>query len=131
MNADEALFTRKVEGLVAACYENERPLHGLAGLLDWRFDGAISDCIRAGAISGKAGECVYFPIQRAGALYHLILVGAGTTSAPGKREGLPAATVRALRKNLDTLKIAEFGLSRQDLGEEIPIDLPTSAWMLL
>lgn len=113
---DHALFSGQIHGLVAACYENERPLAGLAGLLDWRFKGAISRCIRAGAITGKPGECVYLPMDKNGITFHLILVGAGQSDTPGARQALPAETMRALEKNIASLKLKKIGASQTDLA---------------
>lgn len=44
--------------LVAFVGEAERPLQGLAGLLDWRLCGALTRQLRAGAWSGAKGERV-------------------------------------------------------------------------
>jgi hypothetical protein len=110
MSAERALIEHQVDALVATVNETERPLLGLAGLLDWRFQGAISACLRAGAITGKVGECVYFPVSRNGQLYKLFLLGIGS---------LPAVTAEALQplqKNLTNLKLNSVGVSRQDFG---------------
>jgi hypothetical protein len=42
--------------VAAFIFENERPLKGLLGLLDWRLCGQISQLILAHHISGKEGE---------------------------------------------------------------------------
>lgn len=114
--ADTALFSGKLKGLVVACYENERPLLGLAGLLDWRFRGAISSCLQAGKVTGKAGECTYFPYSLHGRTYHILLVGAGKTSSPGKRGPLPQESFDALKRNLVSLRVSKIGVSELDLG---------------
>jgi hypothetical protein len=114
--AESALFDGRVQGLVVACYENERPLRGLAGILDWRFEGFLSRCIREGVFSGRPGECVYLPLRRAGRAYHLILAGAGHVPRDRDRGDLPDATVKALSRNLASLKLARLGVSRSDLG---------------
>lgn len=117
LTADRALFEGKIHGIVATFHENERPLQGLSGLLDWRFEGFISQCIKNGSMSGKLGECVYVPIRRSGdRLFHLILVGSGHSPSPGKRNPLPQEAVRPLCQNLIGLKHLLFGLSRADLG---------------
>lgn len=116
LSADEALFRGQIQGLVASFHENERPLSGLAGLLDFRFQGAVSRRLRDGAISGKPGECAYFPLVKAGAVYHLILIGAGSSDAPGSRTHLPPESAEALRKNLLCLKLPRLGVSRGDFG---------------
>ena len=67
LNAEEALFgsadTSPLDGLVATFHANERPLQGLAGWLDWRFQGAISSYLRAGALTGREGEYAYTPMR--------------------------------------------------------------------
>ncbi|OFZ53122.1 MAG: hypothetical protein A2428_17770 [Bdellovibrionales bacterium RIFOXYC1_FULL_54_43] len=117
VDADRALFTGEVQGLAVTFFENERPLAGLAGLLDWRFQGVISDYLREGAITGAAGQCAYIPITRNGIIYHLILAGAGESSAPGQRTKVPAETWKVLQKNLSSLKLKKIGISRRDFGD--------------
>jgi hypothetical protein len=117
LEADRALFDGHVQGLVVTICENERPPCGLAGLIDWYFHGAISHCIRKGAITGKIGECTYFPLTKNGVLYHLVLAGVGHSSDPGIREEIPMDTLKNLQKNLIALKIPQMGLSKADFGE--------------
>lgn len=115
--ADEALFEGKLQGLVVTCFENERPLRGLAGLLDWRFQGAISQCLKVGAVTGRAGEVVYMPMTRIGKTYHLILVGGGEIPSEAQdRSKIPAESLKALQKNLSSLKLGRLGVSRADFG---------------
>src|SRR5689334_2527854 len=116
VDAEKALFEGQIQGIIVTSYENERPLCGLAGILDWRFHGAISKCILKGAITGKVGECVYFPMNRHGFTYHILLAGAGHSSAPGQRETVPADTLHALHKNLVSLKLPKIGISKSDFG---------------
>jgi hypothetical protein len=107
---EDTLIDQEVDALVATVSENERPLLGLAGLLDWRFQGAISACLRAGAITGKVGECVYFPVSKNGRLYKIILLGVGShlTVTP--------EALKPLQKNLSSLKLNSVGVSRKDFG---------------
>src|SRR4051794_21541958 len=106
LEPDRALFDGQIETLVAAISENERPLAGLAGLLDWRFHGVISQGLRAGAITGAPGECVYLPVTKNGKNYRLILVGAGKSSRPGERTVLSPDSLRVLQKNLASMKFS-------------------------
>ena len=99
LSAEEVLINHQVDALVATVSENERPLLGLAGLLDWRFQGAISACLRAGAITGKIGECVYFPVSKNGQLYKILLLGVGSHPT------VTAEAVKPLQKNLDQSQI--------------------------
>ena len=116
MEAESALFDGKLQGLIVLCHENERPLQGLAGVLDWRFHGQISKYIRSNAISGKSGECVYLPVQKNNRLYHIILLGGGQTTEPGKRDSVPQETFEKLKKNLLNLRLEKMGLSQKDFG---------------
>src|SRR5690348_6225295 len=95
ISADQALFSGAVQGFVITCFENERPPNGLAGLVDWRLHGAISYYLQEGAVTGKLGECTYFPFTRNGVTYHFVLVGAGESSQPGGRKQIPAEALRA------------------------------------
>lgn len=113
---EEALFSGQIHGLIVTLYQNERPPFGLSGILDWYFQGAISDCIRAGAITGGVGECTYFPYFRNGTTHHVLLVGAGNSSFPGERKDVPSLTLENLRNNLMSLKLTKIGLSRYDFG---------------
>lgn len=114
---DQALFKREIESALVTFHRNERPLGGVAGLLDWRFQGAFSSMLKSGALSGAPGECVYFPITRHGLTYHLILAGAGDSPFHGERSLPPPETLHRLRKNLLQLRIPKIGISRQDFGK--------------
>jgi hypothetical protein len=107
---EDALIDHDVDALVATISENERPLLGLAGLLDWRFQGAISSCLRSGAITGKVGECVYFPVSKNGRLYKILLLGVGSHPT------VTAEALKPLQKNLSSLKLNSVGVSRKDFG---------------
>lgn len=123
LEPDRALIEGQIPALVATLHQNERPLNGLAGLLDWRFQGAISNAIRAGAIEGKAGECVYFPVVRNGALFHLILIGAGSSESHGRRSRLPESSWKILQRNLASLRLSRVGVSKADFGNLSAEDL--------
>jgi hypothetical protein len=124
---EQALFSSlpaSLNGLVATFHTNERPLQGLAGLLDWHFHGAISSYLRAGAMSGEVGECAYLPLSlpvkdahgQPGRLFHIILAGGGSSAAPGKRQEPDESTYTSLRKNILSLKIERLGISQSDFG---------------
>jgi len=49
------------EVLVAALAEDERPPHGVAGLVDWRLAGRVSKLIQSGFASGRLGEVLLIP----------------------------------------------------------------------
>lgn len=115
-SAFDALFSGKIQGIAALCYENERPLQGLAGDLDWRFHGLLSFYLRQGAIIGAPGERVYIPVQKHDRTYHLFLIGAGHSEYAGHRAPPPDEAIQSLREVISSLKINHLGVSRSDLG---------------
>ncbi len=123
INADQALFDGKIDGLVVTCYENERPLLGLAGLMDWRFSGFISECVRLGILTGKKGELTYIPLSRHNNTYHLIFLGNGKNTNSQTRSKVAPEVIKVLKSNLMTLKLDRIGLSWTDMGESKPEDL--------
>src|SRR5258705_12067782 len=57
----EAIDAAAVESLCLFVASDERPLTGLAGLVDWRLSARLSRLLRAGLLSGDAGEAVLTP----------------------------------------------------------------------
>jgi len=51
----------RCEALVLPFFSDERPLQGVAGLVDWRLCGLLSRWIAAGRIDGAADEVVLVP----------------------------------------------------------------------
>ena len=49
------------EVLVASLAADERPPHGVAGLVDWRLAGRISQLIQSGFAAGSVGEVLLVP----------------------------------------------------------------------
>lgn len=117
LTIDQTLFKNLIDGMIVSIYENERPLAGLAGWLDWRFRGIFSSFIKNHFITGKAGECAYLPITQDHQTFHFILVGAGNSIKPGKREMLPTESISALKKNLTSLHLQKLGISKSEFED--------------
>jgi hypothetical protein len=66
-------------GLVP-CFEDERPLQGLAGYIDWRSCGMLSRLIRSGWCTGREGESLLMPTQVGLPVERLVIVGLGSSS---------------------------------------------------
>ncbi len=99
------------EVLVASLTENERPVRGLAGLLDWRMNGRISSLLVNGFATGQLGEVLLIPGKPRLPFDKVILFGLGHTSAYGDR------TYRAVvEKILSTLE----GLKARSAVVELP-----------
>lgn len=56
-----ALDARGGDALVLGVLLDERPLQGLAGLVDWRLGGALSRWLVSGFATGAWGERVIYP----------------------------------------------------------------------
>jgi hypothetical protein len=65
-------------GLVP-CFEDERPLQGLAGYIDWRSCGMLSRLLRSGWCTGRAGESLLMPTRVGLPVERLVLVGLGSS----------------------------------------------------
>jgi hypothetical protein len=72
---------QRVDLAVLPCFEDERPLQGLAGLVDWRMGGHLSALIRTGLCTGSMGEQVLLPGRRTLPMERLVLLGLGASDA--------------------------------------------------
>ncbi|MFZ9594791.1 MAG: hypothetical protein ACO3A2_01800 [Bdellovibrionia bacterium] len=113
----QALFQGSLSGLALCVYENQRPPQGLAGALDWYFGGLLSKKLQEGFITGRSGECVYFPITKNRSLYHLLLIGAGVFCRTALRQEIPQESLKNLVQNLSSLKLKNMGISKLDFGD--------------
>lgn len=75
---------------VVPVFSDERPLLGLAGLIDWRGSGCLSTIVRSGFCSSALREQVLLPCDRRLPVDRLVLVGLGP------REHYDEARARAL-----------------------------------
>lgn len=72
----------------------ERPLQGLAGLVDWRLAGALSRTLRAGHFLGADGEQLLVPTQ--GRLQPSRVFCFGVAAPPADEAAFRAVAYRAL-----------------------------------
>ena len=75
-----ALDRQSDDLLVLGLLEDERPLAGLAGLVDWRLCGALSRWLVSGFASGSWGENVIYPSSARLAHNATLVLGLGTVS---------------------------------------------------
>lgn len=75
---------------VVPVFSDERPLLGLAGLIDWRGSGCLSKLVRSGFCRSVAREQVLVPCDRRLPVDRLVLVGLGP------REHYDEARARAM-----------------------------------
>ncbi|NBU19826.1 hypothetical protein EBS43_00215 [bacterium] len=114
---EQSFFDQDFQVLLVTLYENERPLRGLSGKMDWIFHGEISYFLKRGFIQGKSDECILLPIKKNQTSYSLLLVGAGSASHAGKRVKLPVKTLKKISSHLSSLGAKKIGLSLSDFGD--------------
>ncbi len=71
---------RTVDLAVLPVFCDERPLVGLAGLIDWRASGRLSRLLLRGHLSGAPGERLLTPGGPALPARRLVLLGAGSSA---------------------------------------------------
>jgi hypothetical protein len=100
------------DALLVPIPEDERPLRGDAGRLDWRLGGEISRLLLSGFASGKRGEAVLVTGGARVASRRIVLVGVGRAAdLPGRNleRSTRAAVARllALRAGSAALALPE------------------------
>jgi hypothetical protein len=86
--------------VIACCvWSDERPMRGLAGLLDWRLSGRISRLAKESFVKGAPGEVLCMQGKPRLPFDKVLLVGAGTREAfdSGACKEATGALVRSVR----------------------------------
>lgn len=96
----------KTEAIALPFFEDERPLRGALGLVDWRLCGQISRLLVRGRARGALAETVLIPTRPRLAFEKLFLFGAGTSTELDERRFL-----RVVERMLETLDRARVRAS--------------------
>ena len=109
-SAEEVLLGHEAEGELVICsiFADQRPIKGVAGGLDWRLRGLISEFIKLGRIAGHRDEVVYLPIRHQGGMRHLMIVGLGELHGPEAHSTL----FEKLARTATSLNFRRVALSR-------------------
>lgn len=94
-------------------YEDERPLKGQTGLIDWRLNGKVSKLILDKRFDGKFGDALLMPSEGRAHANELVVLGLGHKSQLDE-----ARTPRVIQYIIETLlkkKARSFALSLSDL----------------
>jgi hypothetical protein len=85
---------------VVACgiYKDERPLRGLAGLIDWRLAGRLARLAKESFLVGEGGELLALPVRPRLPFDKCIVVGLGA-----RRSFDETGSRKALARVLDAL----------------------------
>ena len=111
-----------LDGAVAAIYQDQRPLKGLAERFDWRLNGFLSRLAMDEKFVGKPGDWLLVHTQGRLPYVHLFLVGMGKLS-----ERSAAASRRTLKDVASKVALAGVHSVAIDLTELIPPELPAAA----
>jgi hypothetical protein len=99
------------EVLACGLFEDERPPHGAAGMIDWRLAGGLSRLLERGFVRGVLGEVVMIPLRPK------LPFDKGLFFGLGRRRGLDEQGFRkTVEKMLDVLE----GLSARSAVVELP-----------
>jgi len=88
-----------VELIACGAYSDERPMHGLAGLLDWRMAGKLSALAKADFLRAELGEVLLVPGRPRLPFDKVLVLGLGARAAFGE-----PALQRAVERLSQTLE---------------------------
>ncbi len=91
-----------VDALCLFVAEDERPLRGTAGFVDWRLCGALSRVLLEGFFRGTEGECLLLPTGGRLPMKRIFVVGIGS-----RRKLDPAGLGRILSNASEMLQRAK------------------------
>ena len=109
------LDAREAELMLCGVFADERPMHGLAGLVGWRLAGMIDRLLETGFFSGSAGETLLVPVPDNGHARRLIAFDAATEEETGVMLGVQ----RIIGASSD------LALLRDTAGDTILAELPS------
>lgn len=105
---DELLTKMPGESLVLSFFSDERPLRGVAGLVDWRLCGRLSRLIMAGRCSGERGERLIMPAGPRLPFERIFLFGLG--SAEGLNDGHVSEHAKWIGEVLRRASVQDYAL---------------------
>ena len=76
-----ALGAAPADAIACGLYEDERPMRGVAGVLDWRLGGRLSKLLEDRYLTGKSGEVMLVPGTSRLPFAKVLLFGLGVRSA--------------------------------------------------
>ena len=108
-----ALDNHTSDVLVLTAFADERPLAGLAGLVDWRLRGALSEWLLSGFATGQVNERVLYPTRGRLSQRFVLMMGLGARAqhrSDRARAAAVAATTIVTNLGLESMTAGSFGL---------------------
>ena len=138
-----AIDASPAEVIACAVWQDERPLRGVAGLLDWRLAGRLSALAKGGFLKGEAGEVLLVPGRPKVPFEKILLLGLGTRKAFD--DGVVRTALSRLKSTLEGLRVKralvevpgrasgelEATRAAELLAEQAPEVLEGPAWTLV
>lgn len=121
LTPETALKETKLQAFVLSCFQDERPLQGAIGELDWWLIQPFSKAIRSGVFSGANDERMYLPFRLKTRTLHFLVLGQGSKHAAGrqvKNKTRFANELLEFQKNFGFKNIALFasdGISEKNM----------------
>lgn len=117
----------KAEAICLPLPQDERPLRGILGLIDWRLCARISKLIEGGRISGQISELLLMPARPKLSFDKLFLYGVGDKNVePNEFDRAVNGLLRALAKA--RIRSAAIALPR---GDTLPPDATMERFLAL
>jgi hypothetical protein len=91
------------EILACTVWSDQRPIHGLFGLLDWRMAGRLSALAKTEFVTGKLGEALMVPGRPLLPYEKLLVLGMGPKATFG--EDVFRTVVQRLMRALEGLRV--------------------------
>lgn len=98
-----AIDEASAEVIACAIFGDERPMRGLAGLLDWRLAGRLSALAKSGFIRGDADEVVLVPGRPHLPFEKILVLGLGARASFG--DSVVRRVIARLSSTLDGLNV--------------------------
>ncbi len=124
----ETIDLQESELLITGFFQDERPLQGTAGWLDWRLNGRLSRFLLEKKLTGEWKERTLIPSQRRVSPKWIVLFGLGKVKAYSYltvRELVPS-----IHETIKHLKTTHIGISLP-YGEEYDVDCGKLAEVIL
>jgi hypothetical protein len=109
----------KTEVLCLPVFEDERPLRGTPGLVDWRLCGRVSELLVRGTMTGAPGEAVLMSARPRLMAERLMWVGGGSSQGfaePRFRELIGDMMQRLLGMRLRSASLVLPGRARDQIA---------------
>lgn len=120
----------QADGLILRLHENERPLQGLSGRVDWEFHGALSRFLEGGFVSGALEERVLVPLRHRERKLQVLLWGSGSAEAPGQRAEVERLELQRIEKRVKGLLGMRWMISKSDFGDSKDLGGKEASWIL-